>query len=203
MVIDTKIERNLVATKKIPENAVCVFHGKIFQVWQWEQKMFDGSTQIFEYVQQVHTSLVIPVVGDKVMVQLEEQPHDPVEYYALPGGWCEWDEDPFDAAKRELLEESGYVSDDWILWKEQHLGHQMLFSRYVYIARNCIYKQPPKFDAGEKITQKLLSFDEFLNLHNNPLFQVFEVKESLDHASHSDHHRKELCDLFFGFNEQA
>ncbi|MFH1582704.1 MAG: hypothetical protein ABIB72_00085, partial [Candidatus Falkowbacteria bacterium] len=41
---------------------------------------------------------------------------------------------------------------------------------YTYIARDCIYWQPPRPEAGEKITAKLISFDEFLALADNPDF---------------------------------
>jgi hypothetical protein len=34
----------------IPENAKLAFKGIIFEVWQWEQKMFDGSIEIFERI---------------------------------------------------------------------------------------------------------------------------------------------------------
>ena len=33
---------------KIPKNATKVFSGKTFDVYQWEQEMFDGSKKIFE-----------------------------------------------------------------------------------------------------------------------------------------------------------
>lgn len=32
----------------IPEQAGCVFHGEIFDVYQWQQEMFDGSYERFE-----------------------------------------------------------------------------------------------------------------------------------------------------------
>mgnify|MGYP001616302457 FL=1 len=103
-------------SKQLPPNATCVFHGKIFDVYQWQQKMFDGSTETFERLKRLNTAMVIPVVGDKILVQEQQQP-DMEPFVGLAGGRCnDYEEDQLTTAKRELLEETGYVSQDWQLW---------------------------------------------------------------------------------------
>ena len=37
-------------TKPIPSYAKMVFKGKLFEVWQWEQKMFDGTLSHREFL---------------------------------------------------------------------------------------------------------------------------------------------------------
>ncbi len=32
----------------IPDHATCVFRGMLFDVYQWQQEMFDGSIETFE-----------------------------------------------------------------------------------------------------------------------------------------------------------
>lgn len=59
---------------KIPSHATKVFSGTIFDVYQWEQEMFDGSKKIFEAAGRPHTALIIPVVDDKVVLSYERQP---------------------------------------------------------------------------------------------------------------------------------
>lgn len=50
---------------------------------------------------------VIPVVGDKILINFEEQPSKP-PFFGTPGGRVDEGEDFEEAAKRELLEETGY-----------------------------------------------------------------------------------------------
>ena len=44
----------------IPANAKKVFHGVIFDVYQWEQEMFDGTKEIFEKLKRPDTVVVFP-----------------------------------------------------------------------------------------------------------------------------------------------
>lgn len=155
---------------QLPLNAKLVFKGKIFEVWQWEQKMYDGTVEIFEKLRRANTAQVIPIIGDKILIQTQEQPDSKKSFNSIPGGRCEEGESGLAAAKRELLEETGYVSDDWELWREENPTGKIIWTVSTYIARNCYYKQAPNLDAGEKITARLISFDEFLILSEDPAF---------------------------------
>jgi hypothetical protein len=100
---------------QLPKNAKKVFQGKIFDVYQWEQKMFDNSVEIFEKLKRADTVVAIAIKGDKIIIQEQKQPDWTHLLVSLPGGRCERNELPLSAVKRELLEETGYVSDDWKL----------------------------------------------------------------------------------------
>lgn len=52
---------------KIPEDAKLVFKGVIFDVYQWEQEMFDGTYETFEAIKRVGTVQIIPTIGDKAL----------------------------------------------------------------------------------------------------------------------------------------
>lgn len=163
------------SVNQLPPTAKMVFKGKIFEVWQWKQKMFDGSTQTFEKLRRTNTAQVIPVAGNKILVQTQRQPHRKKPFNSIPGGRCELREKPLAAAKRELLEETGYASNDWMLWREENPVGKIIWNVYTFIARNCYFKQSPLLDAGEKITTRLISFDEFLMLSEDPAF--YEKRE--------------------------
>lgn len=183
---------------QLPFNANLVFKGKIFEVLQWEQKMYNGTVETFEKLRRTNTAQVIPVIGDKILIQTQEQPDKPHPFNSLSGGRCEEGEEPLTAAKRELLEETGYVSDDWMLWREENPVSKIIWTVYTYIARNCYFKQPPHLDAGEKITVRLISFDEFLMLSEDPAF--YERKDlycALIRARFDKKFKEEFYNLFF------
>lgn len=183
---------------ELPANSKMVFKGKIFDVWQWEQKMYDGTIEIFEKLRRPNTAQVITVVGDKILIQTQEQPDRKKSFNSIPGGRCDGDEDPLAAAKRELLEETGYVSDDWELWREENPAVKIIWTVYTYVARNCRYEQLPHLDAGEKIATRLVSFDEFLMLSEDPSF--YERKDlccALIRARFDKKYREEFRKLLF------
>lgn len=148
---------------KIPEHAKLVFKGKIFDVYQWEQEMYDGTKEIFEAIKRPGTVQVIATRGDKILLSDEEQPGKPrrVTFF---GGRMEKDEDPLVAVKRELLEESGMESDDWELYRDYESGGKIVWPFYVYIARNVQKVAEPHLDAGEKIDVREYSFEEFIEI---------------------------------------
>lgn len=182
----------------LPDNAKLVFTGQLFEVWQWEQKMFDGSVEIFERLKRPDTAEVVAVVGDKIMVQIEEQPDKPRPFTALPGGRVDQGEAPLAAARRELLEETGYESDDWQLWQESNPVGKIEWTVYTYVARNCRFKQPQKLDAGEKITSKLISFEEFLLLTDEPTFREPGLAPLMIRARFDPKAKGELRAFLFG-----
>ncbi len=47
---------------KIPSHAVKVFSGVIFDVYQWEQELFNGNVSTFEALRRPSTVIIIPVV---------------------------------------------------------------------------------------------------------------------------------------------
>lgn len=182
---------------KIPHNAARVFQGKIFEVWQWEQKLYDGSMATFEMLRRPNTANVIATVGDKVVICEQRQPDRQHAYLSLPGGRCEWEEDPLAAAKRELLEETGYVSDDWEVFGEHAPEAKIDWTIFTYVARNCRKVQEPQLDAGEEITLRLLTFDEFLALSDDARFHEGETIVALLRARLDSTLQNELRNKLF------
>jgi ADP-ribose pyrophosphatase len=165
----------------MPEGAKMVFKGKIFEVWQWEQKMFDGTTQTFERIRRPDSADVIAVAGDKILIELQEQPHR-APFTCVPGGRCDEGEAALDAAKRELLEETGYTAKEWIPFRTRQPFNSLQWSIYTFIARGCEHTQDPHLDAGERITVKLVSFDEFISLSQEPDFRDQELGNYLSRS---------------------
>ncbi len=152
----------------IPDHAKKVFEGTIFNVYSWEQEMFDGSTQTFEKIERPDTVIVIPVMDDGTILLTEEEQPGREKYFSSPGGRIDREENVLEAAKRELLEETGYEAKEYILWDaEQPLG-KIEWAIFTFIAKGLKRIKEPHLDAGEKIALKHVSFEEFLDYITNP-----------------------------------
>jgi len=183
---------------RLPPEAKMVFKGKIFEVWQWEQKLYDGTTATFERIKRPDTAQVITVVGDTILILKEEQPDYPEPFFSLPGGRCDEGEDPLLAAQRELLEETGYVSEDWELFDERNPHRKNVWTMYTYIARNSTPTKKPHLEAGEKNELHFLSFDEFLALSDDPGFRATGLIELMLRMRLDPEKKDQFKKLLFG-----
>lgn len=187
------------STNPIPEHAKKVFKGKIFEVWQWEQKMFDGSTKTFEQLKRPDTAQVIAVVGDKILMQIESQPHRKESFPSIPGGRVEEGEEALQAAKRELTEETGYASSEWVLWRTISPMVKIEWTVFTYIARNCTPEKAVSPDAGEKMETRLVDFEEFMTVATeDPLFYSPEMVPDLLRMRLDSKKKEEFRTLLFG-----
>lgn len=83
----------------------------------------------------------------------------------VPGGMIDENESPEIAARRELLEETGFSSDEFILLGKSHPNPAIQNnSIYHYLALNCEKTEETKFDEHESVFTKLFSFKEIKNL---------------------------------------
>ncbi len=164
---------------KIPAHAACVFKGAIFDVYQWQQPMYDGSTATFECLKRPDTVVVIPTQGDTIFYAEQEQPNKG-PYLSLFGGRSDEGEAPLEAAKRELLEETGFQSDDWELLASNPFRGKIEWTIHYFIARNCVKVAEQKLDGGEKITILSTDADTFLkDIVSDPRFYEPELKDNV------------------------
>jgi len=149
---------------KIPNKAKRVFKGVIFDVYQWPQKMFDGSTETFEMLRRPDTACVIALDSNGMVIIADEEQPTHKRGLTLPiGRLDEGEKDPQLAAARELLEETGYSSAAWkhicTINPEPKLDWQV----HYYLALNCVKVAEPHLDAGEKIDIIHWELDDFMN----------------------------------------
>lgn len=142
----------------VPDYAKRVFKGMIFDTYQWQQELFDGSEHTFEMLKRTDTVQVICVVDDKIIVLEDEQPHLGTRE-SFPGGRVDDSDLSIQAAaQREMLEETGYSFKQWRLISVGQPYRKMEWFVYVLLAWDVIDQVPPKFDPGEKITLAKLEF---------------------------------------------
>jgi ADP-ribose pyrophosphatase len=145
---------------KRPEGAKKVFSGVSHSVYHWNQEMFDGSFETFETIDRADSAQVVAISDGKILIAQEQQPAG-ASFYTLPGGRIDNNEDVESCAKRELLEETGYESNDWEFMYSYSPSSKMDWEINTYIARDCKKVADQKLDAGEKIEVLRVDFDQF------------------------------------------
>ena len=136
-----------------PANAKKVFQGEIYSVYQWPQKMYDGSTETFECMIRPDTVTVIPFLDEKtVIVTKQQQPHKADPFLCFPGGRVDPGETLEEAGAREFREETGYTAGRLIPWFIIPWKGIYRFEEAIYVATD-VKKDPRGIheDAGEKI----------------------------------------------------
>jgi len=161
----------------IPDTAKRVFRGQIFDVYQWPQKMFDNSTQTFEMLRRPDTIAVIAVVEDKILILDDEQPHTGLRKSLPTGRVDDQDTATLSAAKREVLEETGFEFSKWRLIEVTQPHSKLEWFIYFYIAWAGQKTAEPHLDVGEKIKVEALPF---VNVKKLVLDKAGYLGESLD-----------------------
>ena len=141
----------------IPKQAEEVFSGVIYDVFQWQQALFDGSQATFEMLRRPDTVQAIAIVDGKVIVLADEQPHRGIKM-SLPGGRVNQGEDTLVAAKRELAEETGIELSRWRLVDVTQPFFKIEWFVYTYVACGKLSQNEANSDSGENIT---INFDDF------------------------------------------
>ena len=172
------------AKQYLPDHAKRVFSGILFDVYHWEQELFDGTTTTFEAVIR-HGSVQLLVVNDDNTITLfeEEQPHVG-SFISLPGGQVDEGESPQESAKRELKEELGLECGDIELWYEHIPMKKLIWPSYYYIIKNCEKIHEVTLDGGEKITPFKVSFDEFIEYIEDSRFRNKQLRDIIFRIKH-------------------
>lgn len=85
--------------------------------------------------------------------------------YEICAGTCEKDEDPLTAAKRELLEETGYAGGEWSLYGISAPNPAAMTNlNYTYLATGVKKVSAPHLELSEDIDISLMTFDEVRGL---------------------------------------
>ncbi len=180
----------------IPQEAEMVFEGRLFDVYQWEQRLFDGTTTTFEALKRPDTAYVIPVLGDgMLLIAWERQPPSEKRMYGLIGGRIEGGEGPMAAAIRELREEAGLVADELTSWEAFQFLPRLDWAVYTFIARGCS-EVKRSLDAGEDIELVKVSLDDLFDIAASDEFVDVEIALRLLRIAASPAKRRSAHALF-------
>lgn len=146
-----------------------MFRGKLLDVRLDRVRLPDGAESTREYIRHQGAVVVIPLLDSGEMI-FERQFRYPLGKALLefPAGKIDPGETIETTAKRELLEETGYIADDW-----RHVGVMHPCVGYsderieIFFARGLLRHGEQNLDHGELLDVLLLTLDEAVSAVRN------------------------------------
>jgi ADP-ribose pyrophosphatase len=138
-----------------------VYDGALLKVHRDTVRLPDGSTGGREYIRHPGAVAIVPLFDDG-RVLLERQfryPHRR-EFIELPAGKLEPGEPHLDTAKRELLEETGYVAQEWTPLGVIHTAIAYTDEAIELFMARKLTLQQRSLDQGEFLEILTVPFDE-------------------------------------------
>lgn len=161
-----------------------VFEGKCIDVSTFDVLLLDGNKSYREVIKHPG-GVVVVALKDEDTILMVKQFRFPLqkELLELPAGRLEVGENPDDAIKRELLEETGYEAKEWkslgFIYTTPGICTEKL---YLYMAKDLTFKE------------QNLDEDEFLSVYE---YKVCEVLKMIKDGRIND--SKTVCALARAF----
>ena len=148
-------------------NSQLIFDGRVVKLYKDSVELSTGQKTFREVVKHSGGVVILAFKGDKIL--LVKQFRYPMKevLYELPAGKLEFGENPFEAAKRELEEETGYCANKWTdlgyVYTSPGYSDEKL---YLYKAQDLEFTHCHP-DEGEIIQAFEYKYEDVLKMVNN------------------------------------
>jgi ADP-ribose pyrophosphatase len=142
-----------------------VYDGTLLKVQRDVVRLPDGSRGVREYIRHPGAVAIVPLFDDG-RVLLERQfryPHRR-EFIEVPAGKLDPGELPLATAKRELLEETGYVAAEWTRVGVIHTAIAYTDEAIDIFLAKKLEKRERKLDQGEFLELLIVEFEEAVRM---------------------------------------
>lgn len=174
MFLKGKQERKIMkAWEKI--SSTPVVHNKWVKLRKDTVKLPNGVILDDYYLFEKNDVALVVAIDEQNCIILKKEYRYPVNevLYELPGGMIEEGEDPLETAKRELLEETGNISDDW---KQILCGYDYpskdTNSVYIFLAKNVKKAANQKLDISEDLEMEKVPLQGAVKMCQNNQIKV-------------------------------
>ena len=167
-----------------PLETKIITHSKYRQSIEILYELPDGRQEVFSlsYVGKV-VSVFALTEDHKVILARQFRPGPNLVLDELPGGAVDGEESLEAAAKRELLEETGYESQEWIPLGRMIESAYSTIERHGFVAKSCNKISAQKLDPNEFIEVVQKPIHEFLDQLRSGQCTDLEVGWAALHAT--------------------
>ncbi len=143
----------------------------IFNLFKRSMKLESADEQLsgdFYVLKVPEWANVLPITSENTIILVEQYRYGIQQpTLEIPGGIVDPSEEPLEAVKRELAEETGYYSDSWSsLGKVSANPAIMTNYSHIYLAEDCTFEgmKESTGDLHERIKVHEMPIEEFLSL---------------------------------------
>lgn len=161
----------------------------------YQRKFPEG---IFEYVVLPDSARVLSITKEGKVLLLKEKSFSHKDFfYTLPGGLIDEGEEAIDSARRELEEETGYVSEEIVPWFDHNYSQTIISRRFFFVAKGCSKKKTQQLEKTENIEVEELEFDEFLKKATSEKFRQTELQNQFYKMRLEGEFKKDFLEKYF------
>ncbi len=126
----------------------------------------DGKPGIYGVVHFKNTAIGVLPIDEDDKICLVGQYRYTIDSYSweIPEGGCAEGEDYLDAAKRELIEETGMVAAHWTKLGSSHLSNSVSDELAIFYLATGLTRGTPNPEGTEQLSYRHVTFDQALDM---------------------------------------
>ncbi len=143
----------------------CIAYRGFFQVQEDLLQYREATKSLSFLILPSDAAIVLATTPDNLYILNYEYRHPTGQFLlGCPGGLFESNENPLEAAKRELLEETGYFSNEIHFMGSAYPFPGVCSQKiHYFLAKNAIHQQKPSLDPSEIINVELKTHEELIH----------------------------------------
>jgi len=141
-------------------NKSSLFNNKYHRIENWVLRTHEGQIRDYSILKGYDFVVVVPITSDKKIIMIKQFYIAQLNYHlSLVSGFVDKKESPLQTAVRELKEETGFTSNDFICIGSNSKGKYITGNVYYYIALNAKYQYENKLTSSEDIKLDVMDFN--------------------------------------------